>query len=249
MTKIQKANPAAVPRANSIHNSAIVKRGAEDYAGVFRVDEVLSGAREVNLPAWLRVLFSALGLLFLYPALSRIAAKLRPGAAGELLRARPDVLVPLLFGILYAAALAVRGVFFDRYFLPLLPAVLFFSALLLEGARFGRRMIAGLAALLAIMAFSVTTARDYFSWNGAKWELAERTARRLGSLEDLDGGYEWNGWHDTAVHPSLTVVPARHAVSFSPLPGARVLDSAEWRSLWPPHDRKMFVVERPDRAP
>ena len=31
---------AAVPRANSIHNSAIVKRGDDDYAGVFRVDEI-----------------------------------------------------------------------------------------------------------------------------------------------------------------------------------------------------------------
>ena len=31
---------AAVPRANSIHNSAIVKRGDGDYAGVFRVDEI-----------------------------------------------------------------------------------------------------------------------------------------------------------------------------------------------------------------
>jgi beta-1,4-mannooligosaccharide/beta-1,4-mannosyl-N-acetylglucosamine phosphorylase len=30
----------AVPRANSIHNSAIVKRGDGDYAGVFRVDEI-----------------------------------------------------------------------------------------------------------------------------------------------------------------------------------------------------------------
>jgi beta-1,4-mannooligosaccharide/beta-1,4-mannosyl-N-acetylglucosamine phosphorylase len=29
-----------VPRANSIHNSAVVKRGDDDYAGVFRVDEV-----------------------------------------------------------------------------------------------------------------------------------------------------------------------------------------------------------------
>jgi hypothetical protein len=217
--------------------------------GVFRVDEVLAGAREVNLPAWMRVLLSALGLFFLHPALARIAARLRPGAAGELLRVRPDVIVPLLFAALYVAALAVRGVFFDRYFLPLVPAVLFLSALLLDGTRFGRRMIAGLAAVLAIMAFSVTTARDYFSWNGAKWELAERTARRLRSPEDLDGGYEWNGWHGTAAHPSLTVAPARHAVSFSPLPGARVLDAAEWRSLWPPHARKMFVVERQDRAP
>ena len=32
--------PAAVPRANSIHNSAVVKRGDGDYAGVFRVDEI-----------------------------------------------------------------------------------------------------------------------------------------------------------------------------------------------------------------
>jgi beta-1,4-mannooligosaccharide/beta-1,4-mannosyl-N-acetylglucosamine phosphorylase len=31
---------SAVPRANSIHNSAIVKRAEGDYAGVFRVDEI-----------------------------------------------------------------------------------------------------------------------------------------------------------------------------------------------------------------
>ena len=31
---------SAVPRANSIHNPAVVKRGEGDYAGVFRVDEI-----------------------------------------------------------------------------------------------------------------------------------------------------------------------------------------------------------------
>lgn len=46
---------AAVPRANSIHNPAIVKLDGGDYAGVFRVDEV-------SLAATLHVGFSADGL-------------------------------------------------------------------------------------------------------------------------------------------------------------------------------------------
>jgi len=48
---------AAVPRANSIHNSAVVKRGDGDYAGVFRVDELdlrftLHGGRSRDGVAW-----------------------------------------------------------------------------------------------------------------------------------------------------------------------------------------------------
>lgn len=46
---------AAVPRANSIHNSAIVKRAEGDYAGVFRVDEI-------SLAATLHVGFSPDGI-------------------------------------------------------------------------------------------------------------------------------------------------------------------------------------------
>ena len=162
---------------------------------------------------------------------------------------RPEIVAPLAFGALYAAALAVRGVFFDRYFLPLVPSVLFLAALLLDDARFGRRSLLGLAAALAIMTFSVTTARDFISWNLARWDVADRTARRIGSVAELDGGYEWNGWHGTAIHPSLTLKRARYVVSFSPLPGSRVLDAADWRSIWPPRDRKIYLVENPEPAP
>src|SRR5574342_24238 len=44
-----------VPRANSIHNSAVVRRDGGDYAGVFRVDEI-------SLAATLHVGFSPDGI-------------------------------------------------------------------------------------------------------------------------------------------------------------------------------------------
>jgi len=218
--------------------------------GVFREHEVLMGAREVNLSVLLRVFIGVLGLFFLVPALVRLAAKMRPGAARAFLRERPECVAPLLFGALYAAALASRATFFDRYYLPLLPSVLFAVALLLDDARVGRRVVIGLTAALAVMIFTATTTRDYFSWNAAKWELAGRAMGRLGSVEELDGGYEWNGWNGkvTAAHPRLALESAKYFLSFSPQLGARIVDSAGWRSIWPPHDRRIYVIEKKPMA-
>jgi hypothetical protein len=214
--------------------------------GVFRPHEVLMGAREVNLSLPLRVFIGGLGFFFFVPALARLSAKMRPGAARAFLRERPEIVAPLLFGGLYAATLASRTVFFDRYYLPLLPAVLFAAALLLDDARVGRRALVGLVAALVVMGFTATTTRDYFSWNAAKWELAGRAMQRFGSVGELDGGYEWNGWNGkvTAAHPGAAQENATHFLSLSPQFGSRIVDAAGWRSLWPPHNRQVYLIEK-----
>jgi hypothetical protein len=67
-----------------------------------------------------------------------------------------------------------------------------------QGVAFGKRrdwagqVMAGLAAL-PLAWFSVAGVHDYFRWNDARWELA-RHALTLVEANNLDGGFEVNGW-------------------------------------------------------
>ena len=99
--------------------------------------------------------------------------------------------------------------FFDRYMLPLvLMGIPFVLDLTPRAAPV--RVTGGVArgvapalrwagaALLALSTLgSVAMVHDYLSWNRARWAVIGRLEREFGAgAETLDGGYEYNGWHN-----------------------------------------------------
>ncbi len=110
----------------------------------------------------------------------------------------------------------------------------------------------GLGALALFAACTVAWTHDWYAWNSARWALGHRALARGISVDDIEGGFEWDSWYTTGPvvaseseaprwpssgltlpfnhwrHPHIT---GRYALSFSEVPETVVLDSQPYR-LW-----------------
>jgi hypothetical protein len=100
---------------------------------------------------------------------------------------------------------------------------------------------------------------DWLSWNAARWELGERAVARGARPDEIEGGFEWDGWFTRDVYPSRPAtgqrvfglpvlqyhfpdVTGRWALSFSISPGTVVLDSADYVVWLPPSRRRFYLL-------
>jgi len=98
----------------------------------------------------------------------------------------------LFFLISFVFYLIIDKYNFDRYLLPLIPfTILLFS-------RSERKVLLPAVMILApLVFFAVGGTHDYLAWNKARWKgLADLEARGIKPSE-IDGGFEYNGWHQT----------------------------------------------------
>jgi hypothetical protein len=100
---------------------------------------------------------------------------------------------------------------------------------------------------------------DWLAWNSARWALGRRAVNERGiDPKDIEGGFEWNGWHapvprrpDTPsqqkglvlhfTHDYFPHVTGRYALSYSEIPGTIVLDSEPYQE-WLLHGQKKFFL-------
>ena len=47
----------------------------------------------------------------------------------------------------------------------------------------------------SIYAFSLVSLQDYLAWNTARWNVVDRLMGEGVPPDDIDGGYEFNGWY------------------------------------------------------
>ena len=120
----------------------------------------------------------------------------------------------------------------------------------------------GALALFAVC--SVGLMHDWLAWNSARWGLGRPRCAGI-SAEDIEGGYEWDGWYapgpvadasdgpigpprgltlpfDHFRHPHIT---GRYALAFSHLPGTAVLDDRTYRLWLVPGEWRFFLLEKP----
>ena len=87
---------------------------------------------------------------------------------------------------------------FDRYILPLIPpaaaALLTLPAPSPARHRILRAVPCGLL-LAAFALFAVPATHDYLAWNRARWAATDSPRDAGVAFDDIDGGYEFNGWH------------------------------------------------------
>jgi hypothetical protein len=79
---------------------------------------------------------------------------------------------------------------------------------------------AGLAALAIIGALSIGLMHDWLSWNSARWALGRRAVARGIAPHDIEGGFEWDGWHSPrakAVPVPKMPAPLRLTIGYSRL--------------------------------
>lgn len=152
-----------------------------------------------------------------------LAARLVAVGASLVPDRSPTRLLVVAAVLVYFAPLAVHG-FVDRYLLPLVALV---SALVLlpapgEAQRRGRLAPAlSLLLLTAFFVFSTAAVHDYLSWNRARWAALDYLTKALRvPASEIDGGFEFNGWHLYS-------------------PGYK---QREWRSWWWVRDDRYLVA-------
>ncbi|MCP4441324.1 MAG: glycosyltransferase family 39 protein [Aureispira sp.] len=101
--------------------------------------------------------------------------------------------------MVYSFYLMLDGHFFDRYYLFLFPLM---GILILPTKKLNYSSWAlGLAVLFQIGygTFSLLATHDYLSWNRARWKALDYLTEDEGVLpSQIDGGFEFNGWHQTS---------------------------------------------------
>jgi hypothetical protein len=169
----------------------------------------------------------------------------------------PAVYLLLACSIYLVATLAVVGAS-DRYVMPILPLILAAVSVTAGVPQVsGRRLTLALATCLPLAALAVVGTRDYFSWNRARWQALEDLRREGVPPRQIDGGFEFNGFHiapiDERERPyeerlSFELKPhARFVVAFRPVEELAVSRTYTYAHWMPPYVGTIVVLERDDR--
>ncbi|MBI4427228.1 MAG: glycosyltransferase family 39 protein [Candidatus Magasanikbacteria bacterium] len=207
--------------------------------GLGPMKSVIAGNLKLLAPSWvwgIITLIAAASLALLIFILSKRHNNQEPADA------RPErgrrVGFIYLFGWLYLIPILVFKSF-DRYFLPLLLVLIIALTQNLKHLKFN--YLVAILILIPIGAYNITQTDYYLKWNQARWELANSVLKQGVSAEQIDGGYEWDGWNSywpaansgikngpkTApwwIYQIFTNNTRNYAVSFGPLAGYTVVD-------------------------
>jgi hypothetical protein len=148
--------------------------------------------------------------------------------------------------------------FNDRYLLFFLPGTLALAGQVNLSANPHR--LTRLVTLGVLAFFSVALTHDYFAWNCSRWSLGRRAVVRGVGTSEIEGGLEWNGWfalRDSSsgherVNAGLALpftrfafphVSGRYGISFSVLPGTRIVDSQSYTLWLSPGPHRLYLLE------
>lgn len=102
----------------------------------------------------------------------------------------------LFFVAGYSFFLIIDYYRFDRYLLPLVPfTLILISPLRITSHSFIK--ILSISTLLIMACFSTLATHDYLAWNKARWNALNFLEQQNISPQKIDGGFEYNGWHQT----------------------------------------------------
>jgi hypothetical protein len=194
-------------------------------------------AATTALSAWSTLLV----VLTVAHMVAKVAQNLRLQGGGD---AWPQLLM-LTLTAAYAGAVflaGTQGLFLDRYLLLFIVPL---SAVLLMGSRpslplreWSGRMAPCFLLLVLYAAFSSLATHDYLAWNRARWRATDFLQQAGVTPYQIDGGYEFNGWHlhspDYRVSPGKSywwVHDDEYVIASGPLSGYEVVRRFEF-SRW-----------------
>lgn len=144
------------------------------------------------------------------------------------------------FALVYGTTLALAAAtmtffsFYEHYLLALMPGVIILVLDMTRRVHFSPG--SATVGFLLVAVCSMALMRDYFSFTELKWNTAEALHRAGVPIEQIDAGFEWDGWHlyDESVayiqanHLPMEVTPweyiwdPQYIFTFAPVPGYRV---------------------------
>ncbi len=218
--------------------------------GQYTVNDVVVGERSLIIPLWLQVTLSYLATFGVCGMFSR----------GKMLLKGHQGKHPLyIFCGLHLMVFFFAPYWFDRYLLILFPGFLALMAKAISTKPFQKRLCKTLLFTWAIV--STALMHDWLSWNQARWTLGNRALNAGVAVSDIEGGLEWNGWHSPQLaklgpfkKPENFELPytkrlfphisGEYALSFSPLPHAKILDQEPYTSWLSGNQKFFYLIER-----
>jgi hypothetical protein len=153
---------------------------------------------------------------------------------------------------LYVGFLMLDVYFFDRYYLPLLPLLML---IVLPGipptVSFRRKIVAG-GLFLTLAVFSIGATHDYHSWNKVRWKALDwLTGKQDISPNQIDGGFEFNGWHRVTSEMDYSGAKSwwwidkdDYAVTFGDIQGYEKIKAFPFYRFLPPERDSIFILKR-----
>jgi 4-amino-4-deoxy-L-arabinose transferase-like glycosyltransferase len=173
-------------------------------------------------------------------------------------RAAVPIVVAASASLMYVGFAAVVG-FLDRYLIWLLPLLMVCVLAALAPRHLdGNRWVtyAARALVVGYSAFSIAAAHDYFAWNRSRWEALTYLTQVLHvPTNEVDGGFEFNGWYDydrnyreRAGVSWWWVQADNYIVAFGPLDGYREMLRYPYDRWLPPGHGDISVLRKLDQA-
>jgi len=169
-------------------------------------------------------------------------------------RWRQNAALPLYLAAgAFVVIFALLDVVFDRYLLTVVPAAIVALAGGLLGRLLPRRATLALIGILALI--SLFFARDYMSWNRARWKALDYLVREKSiPPEEIDGGLEFNTWFLVGKLPREEVGQGdkswwwvkddRFIIAFSQIEGYRILKKFPYRTPGSFRTQYIYALER-----
>jgi hypothetical protein len=166
----------------------------------------------------------------------------------------------IISGFFSYLSLVIASGRFDRYLLPLLPlsmVAVFLSTRDIVKKNVGDKITSLVVIIVLIYgAFTIGATHDYLAWNRSRWQALNDLMKESRILpNNIDGGYEFNGWH--LYDPKYKGSPDKsvwwvdnddYIISFGPLDGYEAVKQYPFRK-WLFFDQgNIFVLHRSAKA-
>lgn len=141
---------------------------------------------------------------------------------------------------------------FDRYYL----FAQIFILLLITHLPAKTNKITGIISTLffsIFLIFSISATHDYFSWNKARWEILNELEAQGISPENIDGGFEYNGWHQTAERSNIQDINQKswwfvknddYVVSFGKIDGFEIIKLKKYKTIIPTKNNNIYLLKK-----
>jgi hypothetical protein len=228
---------------------AFTRQGLRPYLAYFAYEAGSRRPDVLPLPDWiaLTVFAGLLGWALTFIALKNI---LRPS------RLSPALQLIYWMGFCLGLPTLFFDGFFERYALPFLPLGII---VLLEATRSLRPSLT-LASfgLVAMAVLSIALMKDFWGWMDNRWIAAEGLVHQGIPLEEIDGGYEWDGWnlYDESMayvrrsrvpltfNPWEYILDPEYMITFTGLPGYHVQEEIDFNSPFGPALGRIYILKR-----
>ncbi len=233
------------PSGNILYNLGLGPKTLKDGFYFINVKPMLS-ASVLKIIAVFGLLSGNLLIINLVNKLSTIRHSESPRQA--------VILFLFLCILIYGGFLLLDVHFFDRYFIPLF----LFTTLLLSpdpgftGSTAGLTSVLVFSSWLMMAGFSAGATHDHLSWNRARWKALDHLTNDLGiSPNQIDGGFEFNGWHRPvketnhgAFESWWWVDEENYLVTFGKLDGFEKIKGFSFQTLIPPARDSVFILQK-----